>query len=177
MRNIGNDNYFTSGQNSKLSNLLVDVRGNNNYILIGNNVSIRANCHFSIKGNDCKIEIGDNTSMTSSVILEVNEDNQSIVIGSDCMFSNHVVIRTNDSHFIYEKGSDTRINPPKSVVIGNHVWIAAWVTVLKGVQIGKGCIIGLGSIVTRNIPDYSLAVGSPAKVVKSDVEWTRRPKI
>ena len=50
--------------------------------------------------------------------------------------------------------------------IGNDVWIGANVTVLKGVKIGNGAIIGAGSVVTKNIPDYAIAVGSPAKVIK-----------
>ena len=50
--------------------------------------------------------------------------------------------------------------------IGNDVWIGANVTVLKGVKIGNGAIIGAGSVVTKDILSYAIAVGVPAKVVK-----------
>lgn len=53
------------------------------------------------------------------------------------------------------------------VKIGDGTWIGAAVTILDGVIIGKGCIIGAGSLVTKDIPDYTVALGSPAQVIKS----------
>lgn len=52
------------------------------------------------------------------------------------------------------------------VSIGDDCWIGGNVTIMPGVTIGKGCTIGAGSVVTRDIPDFSVAVGSPARVVK-----------
>lgn len=54
----------------------------------------------------------------------------------------------------------------KSIIIGNDVFIGANVTVLDGVVIGDGAIIGAGSVVSRNIPDYAIAVGSPIQIIK-----------
>lgn len=54
----------------------------------------------------------------------------------------------------------------REVTIGDDCWIGGNVIILPGVTIGKGCTIGAGSVVTKNIPDYSVAIGSPAKVVK-----------
>ena len=53
------------------------------------------------------------------------------------------------------------------VVIGSNVWIGANAIVLPGVTIGKGSVIGAGIVVTKDIPPYSVAVGVPAKVIKS----------
>jgi acetyltransferase-like isoleucine patch superfamily enzyme len=50
------------------------------------------------------------------------------------------------------------------VEIGDHAWVAADVTVLKGVRIGSHCVVGTRSLVTRSLPDHSLAFGSPAEV-------------
>jgi acetyltransferase-like isoleucine patch superfamily enzyme len=55
----------------------------------------------------------------------------------------------------------------ESVIIGNNCWIGMNSIILKGVKIGDNSIIGAGSVVTTNVPDNSLAVGSPAKVVKT----------
>lgn len=54
----------------------------------------------------------------------------------------------------------------KPVTIGDDCWIGGNVIIMPGVTIGKGCTIGAGSVVTKDIPDFSVAVGSPAKVVK-----------
>jgi acetyltransferase-like isoleucine patch superfamily enzyme len=55
----------------------------------------------------------------------------------------------------------------REVIIGDDCWIGANVTLLAGVTIGSGCSIGAGSVVKRDIPPYSIAVGSPARVIRS----------
>jgi len=52
------------------------------------------------------------------------------------------------------------------VTIGNNVWIGGNVTILPGVTIGDNCTIGAGSVVTRDIPDNSVAAGNPARVIR-----------
>jgi acetyltransferase-like isoleucine patch superfamily enzyme len=52
------------------------------------------------------------------------------------------------------------------ITIGDNVWIGRMVVILPGVTIGKGAIIGAGAVVSKDIPDYAIAVGNPAKVVK-----------
>ena len=53
-----------------------------------------------------------------------------------------------------------------SVRIGEGCWIGERVCILPGITIGKKCVVGAGSIVTKNIPDYCMVAGSPAKVIK-----------
>ena len=53
-----------------------------------------------------------------------------------------------------------------AITVGDNCWLASNVTVCPGVKIGKNCVIGAGSVVTKDIPDYSVAVGNPAKVIK-----------
>ena len=54
----------------------------------------------------------------------------------------------------------------KTVKIGDYVWIGGKSIILQGVEIGEGAVIGAGSVVTKDIPPYSIAVGNPAKVIK-----------
>lgn len=54
----------------------------------------------------------------------------------------------------------------KKIIIGNDVWIGANATILPGIEIGNGAIVGAGSVVTKNVPDYAIVVGNPAKVIK-----------
>jgi NDP-sugar pyrophosphorylase family protein len=69
----------------------------------------------------------------------------------------------------------------KSTEIGEYTFIGSGSYIMPGVKIGKGCVIGTNSVVTKDIPDYSIAVGSPAKVIKStldvDREYFENPKV
>lgn len=56
------------------------------------------------------------------------------------------------------------------VRIGKYTFIAGGCYIMPGVTIGKGCVIGINSVVTKDIPDYSIAIGSPAKVIGSTLE-------
>lgn len=132
---------------------------------------IGPNCSFWLEGNNNKISIGAGTTFTTRCHLNAQEHDTCIAIGDDCMFSNSIIVRTSDSHPIYIGGN--RVNFAKSVTIGNHVWIAPSSTIMKGVSIGNNTIIGSHSLVTKDIPSNTLAVGMPAKVVKENVHWTR----
>lgn len=175
--NLGKGNVFVTGKNCMVEKLRLEFRGNNNMVILGDNVSMKNDCRIMITGNNCTIEIGDNTSFTHHCQLEAQEEATHIIIGEDCMFSNNVLIRTNDSHYIYDLETGKRVNMPRDVHIGNPVWLAAFATIMKGVTIGEGCIVGYRSIVTNDLPSSCVAVGTPAKVVKENVEWTREPKL
>lgn len=66
---------------------------------------------------------------------------------------------------VRDRNNPARVNTA-DIQIGNHCFIGANVTVLKGVNIGDGSVIGAGSVVTRSIPANALAVGNPARVIK-----------
>ena len=128
---------------------------------------------FWIQGNNISIIIGEGSSFVFGIHFCAQQDNCRITIGKDCQFSNTITLRTSDSHPIYDLNTNKRVNSPKSITIGDHVWIAPQSLILKGVNIGNGSIIGSHSVVTHNVPANVLAVGMPAKVVKENVYWTR----
>lgn len=59
-----------------------------------------------------------------------------------------------------------RIQEYEKVVIENDVWVGANCVIMPGVKIGNGAIVGAGAVVTKNVPDYAIVVGSPAKIIK-----------
>lgn len=61
----------------------------------------------------------------------------------------------------------TGIESGLSIIVGDNVWIGSGATILPGVTIGSGCVIGAGSVVNRDVPDNSLVVGVPGKVVRT----------
>lgn len=96
-----------------------------------------------------------------------------LLVGAGCMISYGVQLRTSDSHAILDIAGACQVNGPEDVVVGPHVWLARDVVVMKGVAIGRGSVIGARSLVTADVPDYSLAAGVPARVLRQGVTWSR----
>lgn len=113
---------------------------------LGNNISIG---EFSGIGVNCSVRgpliIGDNVMMGPEVIILTS------VHGFDKI---DVPMRKQLSYI------------KNKVIIGNDVWIGTRVIILPGVTIGNGVIIGAGAIVTKNVPDYAIVAGNPAKILR-----------
>ena len=92
-------------------------------------------------------------------------DEAPVTIGDDAFIGPNVSIYT-ACHSIEPSERNTRMEWAKPVRIGNNCWIGGSVTILPGVSIGNNCTIGAGSVVVHDIPDNSIAVGNPARVVK-----------
>lgn len=166
---IGNDNELELG-NSKLHDILIHVRGNHNKLQIGNNCYLK-NTNLMFEGNNCEIYIGADTTVESAHI-DVKENNMKIHIGKNCMFSDEIFISTSDSHSILNIGRG-RINPAKSISIGDNVWLGKRVMVLKGTTIENGSIVAAGSTVTGKVSPNSIYAGSPAKKIRENTSWVR----
>lgn len=146
LNNVSVGNNFRAGERLKLRTF--DCWGNTTFIpsiTIGDNVNIETDCHISA---------------INSVIIGNN-----VLIASFVYISDHSHGNVNDDwegrapleQSLYSKGP---------VIIEDNVWLGEKVTVLPGVHIGRGAIIGANSVVTKDIPAYAVAVGSPAKVIK-----------
>lgn len=113
--------------------------------------------------NNAKLEIG---SGYSNYNLDITCF-KSIYIGNNVAISKNVIIRDSDSHII---NGNTK-NVTKPIIIEDNVWIGMNAIILKGVNLGKGCIVAAGAIVTKNVPPHTLVGGVPAKVIKTNVFW------
>jgi acetyltransferase-like isoleucine patch superfamily enzyme len=98
-----------------------------------------------------------------------------VKIGNSCLFSTDITFRTGDSHSIINGHSGKRINPSKSIKIGNHVWFGHNSTILKGVVIQDNSIVAASSLVTKPFLDSGGIIlgGNPAKIIKEDINWDR----
>lgn len=137
---------------------------------ISNSGTLIVNGYFSIyAGADIRIVKDGVLTLNSGYINDFVQIvcAKKITIGNNCAIARNVVIRDYDAHEI--EGSIKNIS--EEIIIGNHVWIASNVTILKGVHIGDGAIIAAGAIVTKDIPANSLAAGIPARVIKNNVIW------
>jgi acetyltransferase-like isoleucine patch superfamily enzyme len=141
--------------------------------LVDSRVTIGADCaiaRLEIYARGSTIHVGDETGFNGHVRL-ISPEPSSIVIGRDCMIG-AVLITSSDMHSIIDVKSRARLNAPRPVEIGDHVWLGRNTYVMKGVRVGRGSIVGVASVVTRSIPEEALAVGSPARVVRHGVTWT-----
>lgn len=145
----------------------IKIEGNNNTVILDGCVSI---IDAFIKGNNCTLSIGKGSLIDESTQIFLFGQNNSIEIGEECMFADNVEIWASDTHLITDLEGNP-LNPSKPVKIGNHVWLGRHVKVMKGTTIGEHSVVGLGSIVSKDIPDHCIAVGTPAKVVKNGITW------
>lgn len=169
----GRNNYMEIGRNCNLYGTSIHVVGNNNKIIFNDGCIVGKNCSFWMEGDNITIIVGASTTFTHTVHFCAQENNSTIVVEEDCMFSNNIIVRTSDSHPIYDIITQERINPAKNVFIGKHVWIAPNSKIMKGAKIGDNSIVGSNTIVTNDVPENSLVVGAPYKIVKSNINWTR----
>src|SRR5262245_43927137 len=152
--------------------------GNAPAIVIGDDVKIGRDCTITT-GEKRRIEIGAGCSFHSGCYVGGD-----VKIGAHCVFSAnifmsssdhlfdvkpHLLIREQDALWEDLLARGTQVVQPIS--IGEDCWLGWGVVVRKGVRIGRGAVIGANSVVTKDVPPYSIAAGAPAKVVKQRMKF------
>ena len=134
----------------------------------GKGASVRAGAYAVATD---KISLGKNVVLRPGSMLHADPEvnGAEIIIEDDVLIGSCVHIYLDTHAFddvskpIYYQG----FYPAKTVTLRNGCWIGANVVILPGVTVGKNSVIGAGSIVTKSVPDYCVAVGNPAKVIKT----------
>ena len=163
-----------------------DVRGKK-HIDFGENLTIGKNCRFEVyphlmEGTGITLRIGKNVVLNDYIHITALK---AVTIGDNVLMASHIYISDCQHGFYHgEKQSSPEENPMyrkyyiSPVSIKENAWIGEHVSILPGITIGKGSIIGANSVVTHDIPDYSIAVGIPAKVIKKyDFELKKWDKV
>lgn len=164
----GQSNKILVDGNLKISKTKIVIKGRNNTLHIKSGVKINGSL-IEIVGNNCQIIIGKNSIIGDGCYLSAKEENIKLCIGDKCMLSRNAKLMTSDGHPIYQ--NEKIINSAKDITLGDKVWIADDVTVLKGVEVGENSVVGIGSVLTKSIACGSIAVGNPAKIVKEGISW------
>ena len=130
---------------------------------------------------DPRVMVGEYTYFDRHITLRVWKPEDRIEIGKFCSLAQDVVIFGGGEHITTRattfpfKWLSADANPDERyadaatkgvTVIGHDVWIGYRAIVLSGVKIGNGAVIGAGSVVTKDIPDYAIAAGNPARVIR-----------
>ena len=148
---------------------------------IKENVVIGSHC---VMGGGCialyggKISIGNNVYIGPGTSLQAKE---SITVGDNVIIANNVILLDNNNHptspemrlkmsackdYLHDELWTWQYAESAPIVIEENVWIGRDARILKGVTIGKGSIVALGAVVTKDVPPYSVVAGNPARVVK-----------
>lgn len=178
------------GKNSDVQHLNLLTRATNQNevkVQLGSNCLIKGD--FIFETEQGKITIGDRTFIGGSKFICI----EAIDIGNDVMFSWGCTVIDNNAHSLvweerkndvldWKKGVDDNVIGKyknwsnvqrKKVVIKDKAWIGFNVIILKGVTIGEGAIVGAGSVVTKDIPDWVIVAGNPAKIIREIPEHER----
>lgn len=168
---LARSNNFIISPNAKVNYL--GIRNNKNSLLkIGQRSLVEGSVVF--ERENASVFIGENTNVGRSNIICADK----IEIGNDVLIAWGCTILDNDSHSLSEKNrrkdasdwyngkkdwSNVSMRPIK---IEDSVWIGFNSIILKGVTIGKGAVIGAGSVVTRDVKPFTVVAGNPAKFIK-----------
>jgi galactoside O-acetyltransferase len=155
------------------SKIMCAISGKKNCILsIGSDCQILGSIVFDKDGGN--ITIGDRTYIGESNLISAMK----IIIGNDVIISWGVSIVDHNSHSIYWDERKSDVNnwakglkdwsnvKMKEIKISDKVWIGFNAVILKGVIIGEGAVVGACSVVTKDVPPYTVVAGNPAKIIK-----------
>lgn len=156
--------YFRVGEihsNVYLDNNVELMRFPKN-IYIKPNVIIKEGVRICSCNEEAVIHIGENTTIGYHSFVFASK---SITIGNNCLVAPFTYLV--DSNHSIERSTliNQQPNELDSIVINDDVWIASNVTVLKGVEIGRGAVIAANSVVNKSVPEYEIWGGSPAKKI------------
>ncbi|MCR5742986.1 MAG: acyltransferase [Lachnospiraceae bacterium] len=141
---------------------IIRILDKSNLIVKGKFI-VEYNCDILVK-DGATMEVGADSYFNCNTFVRCHK---SIIIGEEFLGANNLSIRDNDGHKL------NGIYKATPVVIGKHVWCGMNVSIMKGVNIGEGVVIGANALITRDIPDACLAYGMPAEVHKQNIKWER----
>jgi len=132
-------------------------------IFIGNNCRFGKNCVIYTSKHGA-LHIGSNTSVNNNCHITAQI---SITIGNNVLIAENVGIRDHD-HGISDPNNTIRSQPylEAPIIIEDNVWIGRNASILKGVRIGKGAVIGANAVVVKDVPKMSVNAGIPSRVIK-----------
>lgn len=142
---------------------LLDASGVDAGITVGDNVIVSRNC--VIQSKTAAVTIGNNTDIGCNTIISSNGGifiGESVLIAGNCYIGGGRYVTERLDLPMMKQGVYTK----GAVTIGDDVWLGAGAIVLDGIRIGKGCVVGAGAVVTKDLPDYTVAIGVPARGVR-----------
>ena len=182
----------------RIGNINVSNQGKGTVVIL-NTAQQPRDCNITLRihGNDCVAMFADISSspinlptifmrsdrqtffwgMGSTSVLsrvEIEGVGRMVAVGDDCMFSSGVWLRNHDMHCVFDVETGTILNSkPTNMILEQHVWLSFEAFLLAVPTVGFGSIIGARAQLNKSLSPKSLAVGTPAKVIRENVSWSR----
>ena len=187
------NNKIIGAENLVLNNSEIKFCGKGNILFCGKNVKL-VNSQLKFNGDGCIIYLSSNShsymldvtvykdsvffmgknNYMNGALHAVLSERKNTIIGNDNLFSFDIWLRTADPHLVYSAETNKRVNPSKSVFIGDHCWLGQSAMLLKGSRLGSGSIIGAMALCSgKEMPSNTIWGGNPAKQIGSNIFWSR----
>jgi len=154
---------------SKSGQFEIRTRTSGASVIIGHN--FKGSAEIRLLHTNPFLLIGDDVT-AHSIRFQVHGNG--IYIGRRSLFSEEVIVQGHDAHSIIDLNTNEILNfGDKVTKVGSYVWVGRRVTIMPGADIGKGGVIGATATVTKSIPEFCLAVGVPARIIKENISWCR----
>lgn len=175
---VGTGNRIIIDKNINISKkgiISISIFGNNNTLRLQKiDVLKQLSIGFgdsSIPIDNATMEIGAGTSLWQ-LSMQTYNSNSAIKIGRDCMLSTGINIYHSDGHPVYDIQTGKILNKVGRLTIGDHVWIARDVLILKNVEIPDDCIVARNAVVTKKFDTpHCVIAGNPATIKKTGITW------
>lgn len=160
-----NEGPFIKGRGEKsVFKLVADSK-----VIFEGKCNINAGSVINVNGGECLF--GNRFAANAHFLLSCEKR---ITFRDDILFGWDCSVIDGDGHDVLDEKTHEIVNKPKEVIIGNHTWIAAKASILKGAKIPQDSVVGYGSIVTKGfIEDNVILAGIPSEVVKKGITWER----
>lgn len=165
---VGSENILFLSEKSYLKNTNINFGGKNALVFIGDSTMTADSIDVQ---HESVCFIGNNNYFNpASRRSFAATERKNIVVGNHCLISYSLWFRTADPHLIYDRDSFKRINPSKSIYLGDHIWIGQEAGFVKGGFAASGSIIGAKSLVVgKKYNSNTINAGNPCKQVKEGI--------
>lgn len=164
----GKGNVLYLEDSVRLENTTLNFNGDHALIYLSSNTKHAYKIHIDA-WRETRVFFG-RDNYFNGVLTGIVSERKNLVVGNEGVFSFGIWMRTADPHLIYDCDSFERVNPSKSILIGDHVWLGQNALILKGSRIGSGSILSAAAVLAgKEVASNSVYGGNPARKIKENI--------